>query len=137
MSRQVEAIEVLRRDDVPAHFLWHSRLYMVRDVVARWTEFEPWPPAALDRPKVEPRAEATSGDEGGASGGGGGGVTARATAPASAPLVRRRTNVDLDAVEHQIWRVRASRGRLGPTDEYELRRTWPGGGWSLVRERSG
>lgn len=43
MSRlHVDVVEVQRRDDVPARFLWRGRLYEVREVLARWTESGGW-----------------------------------------------------------------------------------------------
>ncbi len=37
-----EVIDVRRRDDVPEQFLWRGRLYLVREVLARWTEAGGW-----------------------------------------------------------------------------------------------
>ena len=37
-----DAVEVARRDDEPAQFLWRGRLYIVREVLARWTESGGW-----------------------------------------------------------------------------------------------
>ena len=37
-----ELIEVRRRDDVPEQFLWRGRLYLVQEVLARWTESGRW-----------------------------------------------------------------------------------------------
>ena len=37
-----DAVEVRRRDDVPEQFLWRGRLYVVRAVLARWTEAGGW-----------------------------------------------------------------------------------------------
>jgi hypothetical protein len=37
-----DVVEVARRDDEPAHFLWRGRLYLVREVLARWTESGGW-----------------------------------------------------------------------------------------------
>ena len=43
MSRlHTDAVEVQRHDDVPAQFLWRGRLYVVREVLARWTESGGW-----------------------------------------------------------------------------------------------
>jgi hypothetical protein len=114
MSHLVEPIEVLRRDQAPAHFLWRSRLYVVRDVLDQWTETEPWQESAAGPSAV-----------------GGHGRLSNACA-ATEPHARARAAIDVDGFEHQIWRVLASRGRLGPTAEYDLRRTWPGGGWSVI-----
>jgi hypothetical protein len=37
-----DVVEVVRRHDEPAQFLWRSRLYVVREVLARWTESGGW-----------------------------------------------------------------------------------------------
>jgi hypothetical protein len=40
--RYNDAVEVRRRDDAPAEFLWHGRLYSVRSVLAHWVEAGGW-----------------------------------------------------------------------------------------------
>jgi hypothetical protein len=43
MSRcYADPVEVLRRNDEPAHFLWRSRLYVVRGVLGHWVETGDW-----------------------------------------------------------------------------------------------
>ena len=43
MSRlHTDVVEVVRHDDVPAQFLWRGRLYVVREVLARWTQSGGW-----------------------------------------------------------------------------------------------
>ena len=37
-----ELVEVRRRDDVPEQFLWRGRLYLVRAVLAHWTQSGGW-----------------------------------------------------------------------------------------------
>jgi hypothetical protein len=37
-----EPVEVRRHDTDPAEFLWRQRLYVVREVLARWTEAGGW-----------------------------------------------------------------------------------------------
>ena len=37
-----ELVEVRRRDDVPEQFIWRGRLYLVQEVLARWTESGRW-----------------------------------------------------------------------------------------------
>jgi len=44
-----EPIDVLRRAEAPAHFLWHGRLYTVREVIGHWVESGEWWHAALTR----------------------------------------------------------------------------------------
>ncbi|GAC1440431.1 MAG: hypothetical protein NVSMB55_05090 [Mycobacteriales bacterium] len=41
-ARRGDPVEVRRRDDVPEQFLWRGRLYVVRAVLARWTESGGW-----------------------------------------------------------------------------------------------
>ena len=40
--RYDEPVEVRRRDEDPAEFLWHGRLYVVRSVLAHWVETGAW-----------------------------------------------------------------------------------------------
>ena len=40
--RYDEPVEVRRRDEDPAEFLWHGRLYVVRAVLAHWVETGAW-----------------------------------------------------------------------------------------------
>lgn len=37
-----ESVEVWRRDGDPDQFRWRGRLYLVREVLARWTEAGQW-----------------------------------------------------------------------------------------------
>jgi Family of unknown function (DUF6504) len=48
MSRRYDdPVEVRRRDDEPAEFLWRDRLWVVRAVLARWVETGAWWQAAV------------------------------------------------------------------------------------------
>ena len=40
--RYDEPVEVRRRDEDPAEFLWRGRLYVVRAVLAHWVETRAW-----------------------------------------------------------------------------------------------
>ena len=40
--RYDDPVDVRRRDDEPAEFLWRGRLYVVRDVLAHWVETGVW-----------------------------------------------------------------------------------------------
>lgn len=42
--RHFDQVEVLRRDGDPARFLWHDRLYVVREVLEHWVESREWWP---------------------------------------------------------------------------------------------
>ena len=40
--RHADPVDVVRRDDAPEQFLWHERLYQVREVLAHWVEAGRW-----------------------------------------------------------------------------------------------
>lgn len=40
--RYDEPVEVRRRDEDPAEFLWRGRFYVVREVLAHWVETGSW-----------------------------------------------------------------------------------------------
>lgn len=40
--RYDDPVEVRRRDEDPAEFLWRDRFYAVREVLAHWVETSPW-----------------------------------------------------------------------------------------------
>lgn len=40
--RYDDAVEVRRRDEDPAEFLWRGRFYAVREVLAHWVETGAW-----------------------------------------------------------------------------------------------
>jgi hypothetical protein len=110
MSRRYDdPVEVRRRDDDPAEFLWRGRFYAVREVLARWVETGAW--------WQRPDGAATTG-EAATAGAGGGAVT-----PGIATLDGER----------EIWRVEASRGRAAGSGIYDLCFDWTAGGWTLLR----
>ncbi len=139
MSRLLaDAVEVARQDDLPAQFLWRGRLYVVREVLARWTESGGWwrsaavqalssgdavadpladPPAPLEvrpipsSPKWAQRAWGEPAPDVGASVG-----------PAS-----------IDDGEQDWFRVEAGAGRAAGTGVYDLCFDTASGGWSLAR----
>lgn len=47
--RHADPVEVVRRDTEPEQFLWRDRLYLVREVLAHWTETAAWWEGALAR----------------------------------------------------------------------------------------
>lgn len=127
-----DVVEVARRDDEPASFLWRGRLYVVREVLARWTESGGWwrsaavravasgdgqvdPLAPLDTapipssPKWAQRAWGEPAPDVGA-----------VVAPAS-----------IDDGEQDWFRVEA--GRASGTGVYDLCFDWSTGSWSLAR----
>jgi uncharacterized protein DUF6504 len=54
MSRRYGApVEVRRRDEDPAEFLWRGRFYVVRSVLAHWVETGAWWRAPAGGPTVD------------------------------------------------------------------------------------
>ena len=136
-----DPVEVQRHDTGfgpdPAQFLWRGRLYLVREVLARWTESGGW----WRTPAVR---ALTSGGEGG--------TVAEAdpleTAPipASPKWAQRAWGEpapDVGAVsgslsgvddgERSWWRVEAGRGMGAGTGVYDLCLDEAHGSWSLAR----
>jgi Family of unknown function (DUF6504) len=111
MSRRYdEPVEVRRRDDEPAEFLWRGRLYVVRAVLARWVETGAWWQAAAPT-LAQPATRGSS---------------ALAVEPDSSAL----------NLERELWRVEATRGREHGTGVFDLCFDWAsvsGTGWSLAR----
>jgi hypothetical protein len=59
MSRRYDdPVEVRRRDDDPAEFLWRGRFYAVREVLARWVETGAW----WQRPEAAAHGSALAGE---------------------------------------------------------------------------
>jgi hypothetical protein len=106
-----DPVEVLRHDTGsgpdPAQFLWRGRLYLVREVLARWTEAGGWwrTPAVL--------ALST----------GAGAPTTAVKGPLSG----------VDDGERSWWRVEAGRGPGVGTGVYDLCLDEAHGTWSLAR----
>ena len=106
MSRlHADAVEVQRHDDEPAQFLWRGRLYVVREVLARWTESGGWWRSAAV-------SALSSGSPAGEAGSG----------PAS-----------VDDGEQDWFRVEAGAGQAAGTGVYDLCFSWSSGCWSLAR----
>lgn len=108
-----DPVEVQRHDTGagpdPAQFLWRGRLYVVREVLARWTEAGGWWRAPAVR-------ALTSGDG------------ARACAdPDANPFG------GIDDRECSWWRVEAGPGAAAGTGVYDLRLDEAQGCWSLAR----
>ena len=112
MSRlHADAVEVQRRDDEPAQFLWRGRLYVVREVLARWTESGGWWRTAAVQALT--------------SGGPSSGELDGADASAGPAPV--------DDGEQDWFRVEAGAGRSAGTGVYDLCFSWSSGCWSLAR----
>jgi hypothetical protein len=116
MSRlHTDPVEVHTRAEaagpVPDQFLWQGRLYLVREVLARWTESGSWWRGAAVRSLTQ-------------------GPAAVGTAP-HAP------GTEIDDREAQWWRVEADSGRLaalsGGSGVYDLCFEWSSSRWSLTR----
>lgn len=138
MSRlHTDPVEVRRHDDDPAQFLWHGRLYVVREVLARWTESGGWWRSAVV-------SSLTSGD---ATSEGDRGPVDLQTAPIPAspkwaqrawgepaPDVGASTGpAGIDDAERDWWRVEAGAGASAGTGVYDLCFDWSRGAWSLAR----
>ncbi len=106
--RYDDPVEVRRRDEDPAEFLWRGRFYAVREVLARWVETGAWWQPG------DPRS----------SGGPGRAGDATPAVPA-APVAL--------AGEREIWRVEASSGRAQGAGIFDLCFDWTAGGWTLLR----
>lgn len=139
MSRlHTDVVEVARRDDEPAQFLWRGRLYVVREVLARWTESGGWWRSAA--------VQAVSSGDGSADP-----LAPLETAPIpSSPRWAQRAwgepapdvgaavaPASVDDGEQDWFRVEAGAGRSGSgtagTGVYDLCFDWSTGGWSLAR----
>jgi hypothetical protein len=134
MSRRYDdPVEVRRRDDEPAEFLWRDRLWVVRAVLARWVETGAWWQAAVPAGAGIPGTTITPG----AMGIGGTG-TAMSVAMSGGTDGSSALALDSAAlsVERELWRVEATRGRVHGTGVFDLCFDWSataGTGWTLTR----
>ena len=116
MSRRYDdPVEVRRRDDDPAEFLWRGRFYAVREVLARWVETGAW--------WQQPESVATGSAAAWAGVAGARAGAAAAAGPSPTAL----------AGEREVWRVEASPGRAHGAGVYDLCFDWDAGGWTLLR----
>ena len=124
MSRRYDdPVEVRRRDDEPAEFLWRDRLWVVRAVLARWVETGAWWQAAVP------------------AGAGIPGTTLTPAVDSAARNVQRELPLNVQRelplnVERELWRVEATRGRLHGMGVFDLCFDWSatsGTGWTLAR----
>jgi hypothetical protein len=137
--RHAELIDVRRRDDAPAQFLWRSRLYVVKAVLEHWFQSGEWWASAsamalnIGSDAVAPAAPAAPAAD-----------LVLAPIPASpkwaqrawgepAPDVGASTGpVFLDDGEQEFWRVEAAAGRSESLGVYDLCFLWSLGSWQLV-----
>lgn len=87
----------------PAQFLWHDRLYVVREVLGLWRERTAWWAGAV--------GQGVHGD----------GATQASAGTASGGELEQRW----DAADRWVWRVEASAGRSGVTGTYDICREGP------------
>jgi hypothetical protein len=126
MSRRYDdPVEVRRRDDDPAEFLWRGRFYAVREVLARWVETGAWWQTAVPAGTGIPGTALTGAAlTNGALHGATDGSAALALDPVG------------HSVERELWRVEATRGRVHGMGVFDLCFDWSattGTGWTLAR----
>ncbi len=125
MRRYDEPVEVRRRDDVPAEFLWHGRFYVVRDVLAHWVETGAWWRTPAASAVYGLNVDREQGDMSGSS------VSTSSTLPSSVAVP---SSVALDeGGDREMWRVEASAGRTCGTGVFDLCFEWSVGAWRLAR----
>jgi hypothetical protein len=109
--RHADPVEVVRRDAAPAQFLWHGRLYVVREVLDHWLRSGAWwQAAALTRlTSGESSADDVMADLG----------------------TRSAGEVGLDD-EREFWRVEAAPGRTGARAVVELCHSLASGSWTVT-----
>lgn len=129
--RRADGIDVRRRDDVPAEFLWRGRLYVVREVLAHWVETPAWWTGSEASTLLGSDAGTLLGSDGGTVLGSGGGQAALSPRSTSQPAPA--AVADGDSGEREVWRVEASAGRACGSGVYDLAFDWSAGGWTLAR----
>jgi hypothetical protein len=133
-----DPVEVVRGDEKPARFVWRSRLYVVRGVLAHWVEADQWWHQPEATRTVAGRAG--PGDWGadweaeprGGGFGTGPSDTVAGSAWSAGDVFHADPTGELGA-EREVWRVEASAGRCAGSGVYDLCLTWPSGVWTLMR----
>ncbi len=138
MSRlHTDPVEVHRRDDTPAQFLWRGRLYVVREVLAHWTESGQWWRA----PSVSALSSGDASEPSDRSPA----PLQTAPVPASPEWAQRAWGepapdigasvgpAGVDDGERDWWRVEAGAGLAAGTGVYDLCFAWSSGTWALAR----
>jgi hypothetical protein len=122
MSRRyADPVEVQRHDADPAQFLWRGRLFLVRAVLARWTESGRWWRSAA--------AMRITGGEASAAPA----LAWSGVAESLAAAGERDPRPAVDDGEREFWRVEAAAGRLAALGVYDLCFDWSRGAWFVVR----
>ncbi|PID53760.1 MAG: hypothetical protein CSA58_04880 [Micrococcales bacterium] len=105
-----------QQDEPPERFLWRGRSYLVQEVLTSWRERQPW--------WTQQAVEAVHG--------------AQPCSESQHAVAVDRLTVLADGSERQVWRVRASSGRLAVVGVYDLAMI-PGasarGEWRLLQIR--
>jgi hypothetical protein len=123
--RYDDPVDVRRRDEDPAEFLWRGRHYAVREVLAHWVETGAW-----WRTPVGAASAAVSTSAAGAVGGAVGGAGAT---DGTAALAVDGPDSSVLSAEREVWRVEATPGRQHGAGIYDLCFDWSVGGWTLLR----
>lgn len=141
MSRlHTTPVEVRRRDDEPEQFLWRGRLYVVCEVLARWTESGGW----WSAPGVSVLATGEASDPADLAEPG---PLHTAPIPSSPKWAQRAWGepapdvgaavgpAGIDDGERDWWRVEARTGGMSSAGSgvYDLCFDWSRGCWSLAR----
>jgi hypothetical protein len=132
-----DPVEVHKRDDAPDQFLWRGRLYVVREVLARWTEAGSWwqgdavralttGDGSPDRQPAGPALETAPLPPSPKWGQRAWGEPAPDVGASVGPAT-------IDDRERDWWRVEAGAGRYAGTGVYDLCFDWSSGSWSLAR----
>lgn len=129
--RHADPVDVVRRDDVPEQFLWRERPYVVREVLATWSESGPWWDSA--------RARSVTIGETVSAGAGPADKLVLTPIPASPRWDQRAWGepapdvgavagpAGLDGDERDYWRVEAGRGRVSAPGVFDLCFDWTRG----------
>ena len=129
--RYDDPVDVRRRDDAPAEFLWRGRLYVVREVLTHWVESSAWWGSPVARSVQD--LDASSYDNSGGDNSGGDNSSRDSLLPSLAGAVAVDTADVSIAAELEVWRVEASAGRMYGTGVFELGFTWAQGSWTLLQ----
>ncbi len=142
MSRRYgDEVEVRLRDGVPEQFLWRGRLYLVREVLARWCGTGPW----WRGPEVRGLVLGLTSRESASRVGQVAQVAGpryqstrqspqQSTAPASVPTGQADpVLIGIDLQERTFWRLSAAAGRSAEVGVYDLCFEESRGLWTLAR----
>jgi hypothetical protein len=143
---RTDAVEVRCERDVPAQFLWRGRLYLVQEVLARWTESGQWWRTDVvraltsgDSASPEPHLSSAGVPErvGGPSWRAGSSAWQESASLSGPGDPRDGGPLSVDDGERDWWRVEAGSGRLAAlsagTGVYDLCHDTAEGTWVLAR----